>query len=148
MVGLAARRTPTPSSLDNLRALVPMSYATQPGPPPPLPARKTLYEASPHAPPPPPPPLPPADDSPDAISIWAYSTSATLSGLALPLLLFPRFLAFLAGGFEDGRPNGGSPREGWSGRNAELSGLETFLAAQLGVLCAAAKGLIFVCGWG
>jgi hypothetical protein len=111
------------------------SHSAQAGSaPPPLPARKTLYEASPHAPPPPPPPLPPADDSPDAISIWAYSTAATLSGLALPLLLFPRFLAFLAGGFEDGRPNGGSPREGWTGRNAELSGLETFLAAQLGVL--------------
>lgn len=101
--------------------------------PPDLPPRRTLYAASPHAPPPPPPPL--DDDTPDALSVWAYSTSATLAVLALPLLAFPRLLAFLAGGFQDGRPNGGSPRDGWAGRNAELSGLETFLAAQLGILC-------------
>lgn len=81
----------------------------------------------------------PLDDAPDAVSYWAYATSAGLVGLlAFPLILFPRFILFLAGGLDGG---GGNDEVRAYER---LTALEGFLCMQAGILLLALACLILL----
>lgn len=69
------------------------------------------------------------DDQLDSVSLWAYSASAALVLLALPLFAFPRLVMFLMGGLDDDKS-----RAGVVDRRDQLTPLERFLCLQLALL--------------
>lgn len=105
------------------------TMATYPPPPshPSKTSSKTLFQESiemntfsgPHA---------ALDETPDAVSLWAYTTSSALVLLALPLFAFPRLVMFLMGGLDDVK--GGEVLE----RRDALTPLERFLCFQIALL--------------
>ncbi|KAL7417138.1 hypothetical protein BDY24DRAFT_376813 [Mrakia frigida] len=69
--------------------------------------------------------------SDDTISLWAYTTAGGLVFLSFPLLFFPRLVFFLLGSLELNGQGTGKRREVVGDG---LTGLESFLCQQLGIL--------------